>query len=126
MILDSRIQNLENICNCFSNLNEIKENYVNTQGYFAWDLEDFNNLDNCAYQKLVDVIDSDEPFVSDEHYDEPLCYRFFLSEQFVNFPFQCDEIIGEILNCEISDTTCTVTVKPTEKFLNYLRKYYAG
>lgn len=122
MKLDKRITDIENIYNCFSDLTEIKETYVNTQGYFGWDLSDFANLDNCAYQKLVDVFDREEPFVSDEYSDDYMCYRYFLPEQFVKFPFKITDVIGEVLSYELQNDYCIITVKATDDFFTLSKK----
>ena len=126
MKLDNKISKDAVILDCFSDMNEVKEKYLNTMGYFAWDLENFIDLEYCTYSELTDVEDCSDPFSSSEMSKDSmgshLRYRFFLSEEYVNsFPFNFNETIGEVLKSELKDDGLVVTVKPTEKFLNYLK-----
>jgi hypothetical protein len=87
-------------------------------------LADFIDLKRCKYGELIDVEDSEQPFAIsglDDNCDVRH-HRFFLPKEYVNeFPFKINETIDEVLNSELKDDGLVVTVKPTEKFLNYLR-----
>ena len=123
---DPRINSNAVIYNLFDDLEQVKEKYVDTSGVFANHLEDYADLDNCSFLKLMDADNSETPFISNRYTGTRYSsFSFFLPIEYINvlYPFKYDEIVGEVISSEINDDTLTltVTVKPTEKFLSYVK-----
>lgn len=121
---DPRINSNAVIYNLFDDLEQVKEKYVDSTGVFANHLEDYTDIDNCSFLKLMDVDNSETPFISNRyngtHYSS---FSFFMPAEYINalYPFKYDEIVGEVISSEINDNTLTVTIKPTKKFLSYIK-----
>ena len=63
MNLDPRIKSKNDILTCFDT--EQAKQYVDTMGYFTDDISDFNNFDDCYYDRLDGVDDnSSRPFLN--------------------------------------------------------------
>lgn len=122
---DPRINSNAVIYNLFDDLEKVKEKYVDTSGVFANHLEDYADLDNCSFLKLMDVDNSETPFISNRYTGTRYSsFSFFLPIEYINvlYPFKYDEIVGEVISSEINDDSLTVIVKPTKKFLSYVKK----
>lgn len=79
MELDKRIIDIKKVMDCFTT-KEAKQ-YLNTKGYFAYNLNDFTDLTTCYEGTLVGIChDIPEPYFNKNN---ELYFNFFLPERFI-------------------------------------------